>query len=133
MANPTLFWSLVAALVIVVTGLAFVSNGVSLGRTASDAAWLKIEAAKTPSERIEIAREFPKTQAEQWALLQAASEFYNQGFMDLPANRDPAMTALKKGGSSLFDEVALEAPENSPQAPAAVCSASVRGRSRQRS
>ena len=118
MANPLKFWSLVAALVIVVTGLAIASNGLSLGRSASNAAWLRIEAAKTPSERVEIAHEYPKTQAEQWALLQAATLFYTQGFVDLPANKDAAIPALKKA-LALFDEVAREAPQESPQARAA--------------
>ncbi len=118
MANPTRFWSLVAALVIAVTGLAIASNGLSLGRSASNAAWLRIEAAKTPSERVEIAHEYPKTQAEQWALLQAATLFYNQGFMDLPANRDAAIPALKQALKH-FDNVALQAPHDSPQARAA--------------
>src|SRR3954452_11283309 len=76
MANPTRFWSLIAGLVIVVTGLAILSSGLTLGRSTSDAAWIRLETAKTPSERVEIAREYPKTQAEQWALLQAATEFY---------------------------------------------------------
>jgi len=118
MANPVRFWSLVAALVIAVTGLAIASNGRSLGRSGSNAAWLRIEAAKTPSERVEIAHEYPKTQAEQWALLQAATLFYNQGFVDLPANKDAAIPALKKA-LGLFDEVAREAPQDSPQARAA--------------
>src|SRR6516164_6468188 len=41
MANQTRFWSWIAVLVVVVTGLAIVSNGLSLGRSSSDAAWRK--------------------------------------------------------------------------------------------
>ena len=122
MANPVQFWGLVAALVIAVTGLAIASSGLSLGRSATNAAWLKIEAAKTPSEREAIAGEYPRTQAEQWALLQSAGEFYNQGFMDLPSNRDAAIPALKNA-LRLFEKVAVEAPEKSPQAPAAALGA----------
>jgi hypothetical protein len=122
MMNQTRFWGLIAALVVVVTGLVVVSNGLSLGRSTSDAAWIRLETAKTPSERVEIAREYPKTQAEQWALLQAATEFYNQGFADLPANRDAALPALKKA-LDLFDEVAREASQDSPQARAAALGA----------
>jgi hypothetical protein len=118
MANQVRFWSLIAGLVVVVTGLAIVSSGLSMGRSESDAAWSHLETAKTPSERVEIAREYPKTPAEQWALLQAATEFYNQGFTDLPANRDAALPALRKA-LDLFDEVAREAPRDSPQARAA--------------
>jgi hypothetical protein len=118
MANPAKFWGLIATLVIVVTGLAIASNGLSLGRSASNAAWLRIEATKTPSERVEVAHEYPRTAAEQWALLQAATMFYRQGFVDLPANKDAAIPALKKA-LALFEEVAREAPQESPQARAA--------------
>jgi hypothetical protein len=118
MENQVRFWGLIAALVVVVTALVVLSNGLSMGRSTSDAAWIRLETAKTPSERVEIAREYPKTQAEQWALLQAATEFYNQGFTDLPANRDAALPALRKA-LDLFDEVAREAPQDSPQARAA--------------
>jgi hypothetical protein len=122
MANQTRFWSLVVGLVVVVTALAILSSGLSLGRSTSDTAWIRLETAKTPSEREEIAREYPKTQAEQWALLQAATEYYNQGFSDLPANRDAALPALRKA-LDLFDEVAREAPQDSPQARAAALGA----------
>src|SRR6516164_3565174 len=50
MENQTRFWSLIALLAVVITGLAIVSKGLSLGGSSSDAAWLKIEKAKTPSE-----------------------------------------------------------------------------------
>src|SRR4051794_20966656 len=122
MANQTRFWGLIAALVVVVTSLVVLTSGLSIGRSTSDAAWIRLETAKTPSERVEIAREYPKTQAEQWALLQAATEFYNQGFADLPANRDAALPALKKA-LDLFDEVAREAAQDSPQARAAALGA----------
>ena len=122
MANPTRFWGLVAALVVGVIALGILSNGLTLGRSKSDAAWLKIESAKSASERVEFAHEYPKSQAEQWALLQSATEFYNQGFVDLPANRDAALPALKKA-LDLFDEVAGLAPQDSPQARAAALGA----------
>jgi hypothetical protein len=50
--------------------------------------------------------------------IESATEFYNQGFTDLPANRDAALPALKKA-LGLFEEVAAEAPQDSPQACAA--------------
>jgi hypothetical protein len=118
MANPTRFWGLIALVVLAVTGLAIVSSGLPLGRSTSDAAWVRLETARTPAERVEIAQEYPNTQARQWALLQAATEYYNQGFNDLPSNRDAALPALKKALDQ-FEEVAREAPEDSPQASAA--------------
>ena len=98
MANQTRFWSLIAALVIVVTGLAIVSNGLSLGRASSDAAWRKIETAKTPSERVEFAGEFPGTPAEQWALLQAAISVRSMQVM------------LRQEGASIFQIARMAEP-----------------------
>jgi hypothetical protein len=118
MENPTRFWSLIAGVVVAVTGLAFLSSGFTLGRSNADMAWLRLESAKTPAERVEIAREFPMKEPEQWALLQSATEFYHQGFTDLPSNRDAALPALRKA-LDLFEEVAREAPQDSPQARAA--------------
>lgn len=115
MENQTRFWGLIAALVVVTVGLSVLASGLSLGRASSDEAWTKLEAAKTPAERVEIAREFPKTPAERWALLQAATEYYRQGFDDLPANREAALPTLKKA-LDLFDRVANESPQDSPQA-----------------
>ena len=118
MENPVQFWGGVAAVVVVLAAASLMAGGMSLGRAASDEAWTKLETAKTPAERVEIAREFPKTQAERWALLQAAGEYYNQGFNDLPSNRDVALPTLKKALDT-FEKVASESPEDSPQARAA--------------
>ncbi|GAC1474280.1 MAG: hypothetical protein NVSMB9_24350 [Isosphaeraceae bacterium] len=115
MANQTRFWSLLAAAVVVLISLTVLASGFSMGRAASDDAWTKLETAKTPGERVEIAREFPKTQAERWALLQAATEYYNQGFNDLPMNRDAALPQLKRA-LDLFEKVGSEAPKDSPLA-----------------
>ncbi|HMB07125.1 MAG TPA: tetratricopeptide repeat protein, partial [Isosphaeraceae bacterium] len=100
---------------VVVIGLAVLVNGLELGRTTSDEAWTKLERAKTPSERVELARDYPNTEPERWALLRAATEYYNQGFADLPANRDVALPILKKA-LDLFARVARESPPDAPQA-----------------
>ncbi len=47
--NPTRFWSLVAALVLVVVGLSVLGSGITLGRIRSDEAWIELQSAKTPS------------------------------------------------------------------------------------
>ncbi len=118
MQNPTRFWGLVGGLVVVVVGLTVLGTGFSLGKATSDEAWVELEAAKTPAERVEIAQKHPKTPAGQWALLQAADAYYTQGFADLPANRDAALPNLKKA-LDLFEQVAREAPEGSDPARAA--------------
>ncbi len=115
MENQTRFWSLIAAIVLVTVGLSVLGSGLTLGRATSDKAWSDLENAKTPADRVEIAKNFPKTPAERWALLQAATEYYNQGFNDLPAHKDAALPNLKKA-LDLFQKVADESEPNSPQA-----------------
>lgn len=118
MENPTRFWSLLIGLVVVVVGLSVLSTGLSSGRAASNEAWTELDAAKTAAERVEIANKYPKTAAERWALIQAATEYYNTGFADLPANRDAALPQLKLA-LKYFEQVAKEAPKDTPQARAA--------------
>jgi len=122
MANPTRFWSLVGGSVLVLVVLAVLGSGFSLGGIQSDEAWIKLESAKTPGDRVEKAKEFPKTMASYWALLQAASEYYNEGFADLPNNRDAAEPKLKKA-LDLFEEVAEQAPKDNPLSRAAALGA----------
>ncbi len=118
MQNQTRFWGLIAAAVVLAIGLSVLGSGLTLGGAASDEAWTELENATKPGERVEIAKKFPKTQAERWALLQAATEYYNQGFNDLPAHRDAALPNLKKA-LELFQKVAEEAEPDSTQARAA--------------
>ena len=115
MANQTRFWTLIGGLVAVVVVIAVLANGVSLGRVESDEVWIRLATAKTPGDRVELAKEFAKSPASQFALLQAATEFYNQGFNDLPAQRDAAAPRLTQA-LDLFEQVEREAPADSPQA-----------------
>jgi hypothetical protein len=86
------------------------------GGSATEAeVWKKLETAKTPAERIDIARADAKSPAATWAKLQAATEFYNQALADMPNNRDVALPTSKKA-LDLFDEVVKESPHDSPQA-----------------
>ena len=112
MANPTRFWGLVAASVVMLLVLAVLGSGLTLGGIQSDEAWTKLEGIKTPGERVEVAKEYPNTIASHWARLQAATEYYNEGFRDLPANRDAAEPKLRKA-LDLFEEVAEKAPKDS--------------------
>ena len=77
-----------------------------------------MESVKSPADRVQLAEEFPGSAAATWARLQAATEYYNQGFADLPNNRDVALPNLQKAVAN-FDEVTKEAPKDSPQARAA--------------
>ena len=122
MENQTRFWTTIGAVVAVVVLVAVLTSGLKLGRGGSDEAWLRLETAKTPADRVELAKEYASSPAAQFALLQAATEFYDQGFKDLPAFRDAALPRLKQA-LDLFDQVEREAPHDSPQARAAALGA----------
>jgi hypothetical protein len=114
MENRARFWGVLGGLVAAVVGLAVLVNVLDLGHSAGSEAWEKLEQAKTPSERVELAQDYPNTEAERWALLLAATEYYNQGFADLPSNRDVALPVLKKA-ADLFKRVESESPADAPQ------------------
>lgn len=118
MEDQTRFWTLIVGVVVVVVGLTVLASGLSLGRAASDEAWTELELAKTAKERVEVAKKYPNTPAERWALLQAATEYYNKGFADLPSNREVALPDLKQA-LNYFEQVAQEADKDTPQARAA--------------
>ena len=88
------------------------------GRSSTSEVWAKLETAKTAEDRVNLAKEYPKTPAATWALLQAATEYYNLALSDLPNNRDVALPTAKKA-LDLFDQIVHEAPHDSPQARAA--------------
>jgi hypothetical protein len=106
------FWILA---VVVVVGLVIVLNSSSVLRPATSKEWSKLMTAKTPDDRIAIAKENPKSPAAIWALLQAASDYYTDGVRDLPDNRDVAEQKLKKA-RELYDQIALQAPKDSFEA-----------------
>ncbi len=118
MQNQTRFWGLIALIVLVTIGLSLVGNGLTRRRSMTSEAWTKLDAAKTPGERVELAKEFPNTPAGRWAKLQAATEYYEQGFRELPQTLESAQANLKKA-LDLFDEVGKESEAGSPQARAA--------------
>jgi hypothetical protein len=77
--------------------------------------WSKLELARTPTERLDLAKTNPKSPAASWAKLQAATEFLNQALVDLPNERDVSRQASKKA-LDLFDEIIREAPRDTPPA-----------------
>jgi tetratricopeptide (TPR) repeat protein len=110
-------WALTVLLGIlaVIVGINFSAGG----RSRDADAWTKLETATKAEQRVEVAKEFPKSPASTWALLQAATEFHNLALADLPNNKDVALPLFKKA-LGLFDQVAKEAPADSFQARAAV-------------
>jgi len=118
MKNPAKFWAAIAAVVVGLLALVMLSNVVWTGSSANSEVWARMESVKSPADRVQLAEDFPGSPAATWARLQAATEYYNQGFADLPNNRDVALPNLQKAVAN-FDEVAREAPKDSPQARAA--------------
>jgi tetratricopeptide (TPR) repeat protein len=84
-------------------------------RTVSSDVWTKLEVAKKAEERVDLAKEYPNSEASTWVLLQAASEYYNEALKDMPNNRDVALPLFLKA-INLFDQVAAAAPKDSLQA-----------------
>jgi hypothetical protein len=118
MKNPTRFWGTIIGAVAALMAVVLMSNMLLTGSSGSAEVWSRLETAKSPADRIKIADEFPSSPAAVWARLQAATEYYDTGFRDLPNNKDVALPNLKKALDN-FDEVAREAPKDSPQARAA--------------
>jgi hypothetical protein len=110
--EPRKYLSWVLGVLVVVLGAVAISNYSTVVRSGSSAIWEKLDTAKTADDRISLAKEYPGSPAANWALLQAAGEFYNQGLADLPNNRDVAGPLFKKA-IALYDQVTREAPKDS--------------------
>jgi tetratricopeptide (TPR) repeat protein len=109
--NPAKFWGIIAAITLVCLLLSVLaSGGLSFGRAKSDEGWTKLEGAQSAADRLDVAKDFPNTTVERWALLQAASEYYNDGFADLPNNKDTALPNFSKAVDN-FRSVAEKEPE----------------------
>ncbi len=109
-------WALTAAIGILA---AVVIWNVTTGRRSrTSEVWSKLDNAKKAEDRVEIAKLYPNSPASTWALLQAATEYYNLALSDLPNNHDVALPYFSKA-VDLFDQVAREAPKDSFQARAA--------------
>jgi tetratricopeptide (TPR) repeat protein len=116
--DPRRYLGWPAAIVVGVILVAVVWN-LSAGRSSSESdVWSKLDTAKTAAERVDVAKANPQSPAATWALLQAATEYFNQALADLPNNRDVALPTSRKA-LDLFEEVVRDAPHDSPQARAA--------------
>ena len=116
--NPTRFWGTLALVVGGILGVVLIRNVGLMGSSAVGEAWARLESARSAADRLKVAEDYPDSPVATWARLQAATEYYNQGFADLPNNRDVALPTLKKALDQ-FDQVLREAPPDSPQARAA--------------
>jgi tetratricopeptide (TPR) repeat protein len=117
--DPRKYSTWILAVLLCILAVIAVTNFSSGGRSKNSEAWTKLESAKKADERVEVAKEYPKSAVSRWALLQAATEYHNLALADLPNNRDVALPLFKKA-LDLFDQVASEAPKDSFQARAAL-------------
>lgn len=113
--DPVRFWGWTGAIVLGVIAAVTLASYLSNTGSPESVVWARLEETQKPGEKVELAKEFSTSPASSWALLQAATEYYQDGFGDLPNNRDAALPSLKKA-LDLFDQVAKEAPKDSPQA-----------------
>jgi hypothetical protein len=91
------------------------SNWSSSGPAKESEVWTKLYAETKPEDLAETAKHYPGTAASQWALLRAASEYYNLGMADLPNNRDVAVSNVDRA-RALYEQVEKDAPKDSFQA-----------------
>lgn len=116
------FWYLLGGSVAAVIVVGMIAAGLSRGKSTVGEAWSRISLAQTPGQKVEIAELFPTSEAAHAARLQAASDYFFQATRDLPNNRDSAGPLLKKA-LDLFQQVAREAPKESPLAVASALGA----------
>ncbi len=115
MAQGPKFWYLLGGVVVVVVALSMLANGLARGRSSVGRAWTELNAAQTPSQKVEVADAYPGTEIAHVARLQAASDHFFTATRDLPANREAAGPQLQKA-LELFRQVAKESPKDSPEA-----------------
>jgi hypothetical protein len=118
MKNKTRFWGTIIGVAVGLLALVLLRTLLATSTSGSEEVWTRLEAAKSAADRAKVADDFPGAPAAVWARLEAATEYYNQGFDSLPASRDVALPLLKKALEN-FDAVAHDAPKDSPQARAA--------------
>src|SRR5262249_34378164 len=82
----------VAAALAIFAGWSFATRG----RGSSSEEWSKLDAAIKPEDRVEIAKEYPNSEVSTWALLQAATVYFDDAIKDMPNNKDVAVPALGK-------------------------------------
>lgn len=118
MKNRTWFWGTIIGSSLGLLAIVLIIRAFSSGGSKAEEVWAQLETANSAAERAKVADDFPSSPASIWARLEAATEYYNQGFDALPNSRDVALPMLKKAVDN-FDQVVKDAPKDSPQARAA--------------
>ena len=118
MAQGPKFWYLLAGVVVVVVLISMLAGGLARGRSSVGQGWTELGLAQTPSQKIDVANAFPGTEIARVARLQAATDYFFTATRDLPGNRETALPQLQKALQE-FQQVAKDAPKDSPEALAA--------------
>lgn len=118
MARGPKFWYLLGGVVVVIVLVSMLANGLARGRSSVGKAWSELNAAQTPSQKVEVADAYPGSEVARVARLQAATDYFFTATRDLPANREAAGPQLQNALKH-FQQVAKEAPKDSPEALAA--------------
>lgn len=118
MKNKTRFWGTILGITLGLVALVLLTTTLFSGSTRTAEVWSQLEMAKSAADRVKVAEDNPNSPVAVWGRLEAATEYYNQGFDSLPNSRDVALPLLKKALDN-FEEVAKTAPKDSPQARAA--------------
>ncbi len=108
----------IVAVVVGVLAAVFLWNLAGSTASVDSVVWAKLEAAQKSEDLLAIAKENPGTTAATWALYRAAGDFFNQGLLDMPNNRDVALPLFKRA-LDLYDQVTSETAKESPIARAA--------------
>jgi hypothetical protein len=112
------FWYLLAGVIVVIVLLSTLVTGLSAGRSSASKAWVELNAAQTPGQKVEVADTYAGSEIARVARLQAASDYFFAATRDLPGNREAAGPQLQKALEQ-FELAAKEAPKDSPEALAA--------------
>lgn len=105
-------WGLLAAVALIAVLLALVLRNLGGVDTSSAEAWNRLFQAKSAEQRTEVAEEFPTSRAAAWAMIQAASENYNEAVDRLPTAIEAAKPLLTKAETQ-FEDVLRDAPKGS--------------------
>ncbi len=118
MAQGAKFWYLLAGVVVVIVLISTLVTGLSAGRSSVSKGWADLNAAQTPSQKVEVAETYAGSEIARVARLQAATDYFFAATRDLPANREAAGPQLQKALEQ-FELAAKESPKDSPEALAA--------------
>src|SRR6185295_4454017 len=113
-AKGTRFWLLAGASAVVLVVLLTLVNGLFVGESKTTQAWEELALARSSDQQVKVSETYPKTPAGRWALLQAGTMVFNQGFDLLATSRNEADPLFKRA-YKLFTEAYEESARVDPE------------------